>query len=683
MREHSERRRASRRAAVAAALTAVLSLGWLAPPASAQNEEPAVSVTVTDVGPTTVAPDDTLTVTADVHNGGTEAIDSVSVSLSIVRYRLSTESILTNWFTGQETLVTPTVIDRVALDEPVEPGDTRRVTLSALGDDLMLLAYPEASGPRGLIVEVTDGAGRSVALTRTFMLWYPTGTVEPVRVSLLVPVTGPEPSPLEDTAWSTRIAAETADGGRLANLLAATAGSRAVTWVVDPALVSAAAGAGSAGAAWSRDLLAASVGREVFALAPFDPDVEALATAGVSPLLTELPDADAAVQGWRTDLTLPVDDGADEEVLAAAVQADRGVVVVRSGFEPTTGDGESSGSTVDAAQVLSGMTTVDTADGTATVLLPDAGLSALLMATTSAGSPFESRQLLLSRLAIAAQQDESGPLHVLLASTRGWDPDPDAVSQLLDGLEDAHFVELEPVSALIGSSEQDVSRTLATTSRSTGSVLDQDALVRLSDQVAAVRTLASVAADPEELARGYLEAAAAVTSAAWRADADGRRAQLRAVDELGEELLSGISVVAGSDVNLISESGDLPVTVRNDLPQEVTVGVRLEPDDRRLSAESTAEVTIGASSSAAVAVPVTAIGSGNVHVEVQILAADGTVVSQPSSFTVRVRADWETRGTGVLAGLLIVALTAGVVRTILRGRRATRLAPATPEQESP
>ena len=45
----------------------------------------------------------------------------------------------------------------------------------------------------------------------------------------------------------------------------------------------------------------------------------------------------------------------------------------------------------------------------------------------------------------------------------------------------------------------------------------------------------------------------------------------------------------------------------------------------------------------------------------------------------RVRADWETVGTAAIGALLVVALTLGIIRTIRRGKKSTRMDPVAPE----
>ena len=62
----------------------------------------------------------------------------------------------------------------------------------------------------------------------------------------------------------------------------------------------------------------------------------------------------------------------------------------------------------------------------------------------------------------------------------------------------------------------------------------------------------------------------------------------------------------------------------------------------------------------------------------QIRSADGTVVAAPAEMNVRVRAGWETVGTAIIGGLLVLLLVGGIVRTVRRGRSAHRMEPIRP-----
>jgi len=112
--------------------------------------------------------------------------------------------------------------------------------------------------------------------------------------------------------------------------------------------------------------------------------------------------------------------------------------------------------------------------------------------------------------------------------------------------------------------------------------------------------------------------------------------------------------------------------------QDVTVQVYLVSNNKRLQVPRTTTVRVPAHQQAKVTVPIQAVGSGDVALTVQVLAADGTTVGTPTTVNMRVRADWEGRGTGIIVGVLVSIVVIGTVRTVRRGRR-TAVAPAAQE----
>src|SRR5690606_41226491 len=97
--------------------------------------------------------------------------------------------------------------------------------------------------------------------------------------------------------------------------------------------------------------------------------------------------------------------------------------------------------------------------------------------------------------------------------------------------------------------------------------------------------------------------------------------------------------------------------------------VRRGPRDPRLVGDEEVTLEVAAQQSATAQVPVHAVGSGDVVVDVRLAAPDGSAIDEPTEIRVRVRADWETVGTAVVAGLLALLLVVGLVRTVRRGRR--------------
>jgi hypothetical protein len=130
-----------------------------------------------------------------------------------------------------------------------------------------------------------------------------------------------------------------------------------------------------------------------------------------------------------------------------------------------------------------------------------------------------------------------------------------------------------------------------------------------------------------------------------------------------------VRVVPGSTVTQVSRNVELPVTLENTLDQAVTVVVDVQPESSRLVVTRQITETLPAEQRRTVRVPVRGVGNGDTSVRVQLLTEGGTSLGDPVSTRVLVRADWETRGTLMVAAGAALVLVVGLVRTFRRGPR--------------
>ena len=156
----------------------------------------------------------------------------------------------------------------------------------------------------------------------------------------------------------------------------------------------------------------------------------------------------------------------------------------------------------------------------------------------------------------------------------------------------------------------------------------------------------------------------------------GRTAHIARARAAGDVVVQSLTAAPSSTINVISATADLPLRIVSGLDQAATVRVHLAPSSKRLQIDHDVTVTVPAQGQATVLVPIKAVGSGDVDLSIELLAADGTVVGTPMTMRTRVRASWETVGTRVAAGLLVALLAGGITRTVRRGRRQDRKATA-------
>jgi hypothetical protein len=246
------------------------------------------------------------------------------------------------------------------------------------------------------------------------------------------------------------------------------------------------------------------------------------------------------------------------------------------------------------------------------------------------------------------------------------------MTELLATREGGGWVDVVPLSELLGRIPPDVEREPLPGNEPAEEELRPAQVRALADARRAVEAYASVAAQPASLTGGVEVALAAPLSLVYRSEPEARAAAADQAVARAQQLRGGLSVVPRADVALLSASGDLPVRVRNDLPVDATVTVVLRPDDPRLVVETRPTVVVPAGRSVDVPVAVRAIGSGDVDIRVEVLSPSGAPVLEPTSFSVRVRAGWETVGTAVVAAAIALLFVSGIWRTVRRGRSARR-----------
>lgn len=140
----------------------------------------------------------------------------------------------------------------------------------------------------------------------------------------------------------------------------------------------------------------------------------------------------------------------------------------------------------------------------------------------------------------------------------------------------------------------------------------------------------------------------------------------RTIDQVG----NGLTVSAPRQMNLISANTEIPVPVSNQLGVPVQIHVWAQPQDSRLSADKPAKIQLAPYSSATARIPIKAVGNGNLRVKVLITTPKGDQIGQTSTIDLLVRAHWEDRAFTVLAILVTVVFTVGLVRAWRRKSRA-------------
>ena len=131
-----------------------------------------------------------------------------------------------------------------------------------------------------------------------------------------------------------------------------------------------------------------------------------------------------------------------------------------------------------------------------------------------------------------------------------------------------------------------------------------------------------------------------------------------------------IKIVNASDINMVAKDSRLPIIIRNDYDSQAHVLIHVSANNGKVTfPEATAAVIPGFSTYTA-KVPVTAISSGDVELEVWLSSTTGVRLTKNVKLNMHINADLEI----VLLGGFFVAVAvlggAGVIRTLRKKKVA-------------
>lgn len=131
-----------------------------------------------------------------------------------------------------------------------------------------------------------------------------------------------------------------------------------------------------------------------------------------------------------------------------------------------------------------------------------------------------------------------------------------------------------------------------------------------------------------------------------------------------------VEIVPGSNINLVARDTRIPVTVKNNTDEAVTVVVKGVATSFRLEVLDSAEVLIPPQSSALAELPVTAIANGPVQIAVWVEEKSGERLGDDVIVDINVAYDVELFLLVSLAVAMFALIIVGVIRTAIKlGRR--------------
>lgn len=701
-----------RRAGVLGMLALLLATLTLGAPADGAVAAGGVKVAVTSLLPGVGTAGSTLAVTGTATNNGDQVVRDVTVRLRLSDTRLNSRAELAAVVAGQVSSRDGHVVVEEPLDD-LPPGGTATFDLHQPLDEVTSLTEV---GVYALGIEVVGSRGSTtgrVALTRTLLPWVPgTEDFSPTGFSWIWPLVDAPVRRADGRFADDSLAADLAPGGRLDRLVQAggrLAEGAAVTWAIDPDLVEtvadmadangyqvAAPGGGTVPGTggvlaqqWLDRLRTATTGADVIALPYADPDLVALVRngqprhvaqargLGVDALAAQVPAASIVA-----NIAWPIDGYLDRDTLDT---------LGRGGVTTTVLDGRALPPTIDLSYTPSARAQLTAGPRRIAALLADPGLVDLL-ARGRARSPapvLAAQRVIAETAMITSELPSTGTARTIVAMPpRRWNPPQDFLDQLVT-LAGAPWAAPVSLRELAASELPEVDRGRLSYPRAQRraelSVIYLRALDRLHGDA---DNFAGILTEPDQpapgtgtpLVPGLENAVRRLESSWWRGRDDVRRIRLDREKTYLNDLRGSVKVQPGS-FTFGSKSGMIPLTVVNELSQEVVVVLELDPETPRLRLGKVEPQTIGPGQKVQVNVPATAIAGGPVVVEATLYTRNGAKYSQPVQLRVNVTQIGTVALVITVAAAAVLFLAAGI-RVVRRLRAARRDGPD-PDQPAP
>ncbi|MFC6704675.1 DUF6049 family protein [Flexivirga alba] len=335
------------------------------------------------------------------------------------------------------------------------------------------------------------------------------------------------------------------------------------------------------------------------------------------------------------------------------------------------------------------MTATHRATGTSGVLTYDEGLSKAF--STSSTSPGMQTSRLLTQSLALYQQSPGTARSVTLVAPRAGGANPIQLAAQLDALSAANWVKLRtgtqtetalksaPTTALLKTPPKST-----VPSQVAAAAITKDELSELTASRQRLSALQSVLVDGADVIPARTRALDVIGSTRWR----GTAAKLAAVADRNTAAVTAMLhklTIRSSTINFFADSGDISITVSNELNRPVH-GLQLEVQPRKYLlirvTDPVQKVDIDAGSRATAHFHIEAVGSGTVPLDAALRAPNGiSLTDAPSQVKINVHptSGWIMWVLGVLAGLI---LAIGLWRAVRRGPR-TASEPAATDSPTP
>jgi hypothetical protein len=490
------------------------------------------------------------------------------------------------------------------------------------------------------------------------------------------------------------LATQLATGGRLSNLVADASGLN-VNWLVDPDLigtvtqmtegyslptssasstsgtsaVAGTTGTSNAASQWLAAAKTATSSGQVWSLPYADPDIASLSHSSTN-LTSELTDAarlgtsDISKGLGRTPsgtIAWPADGQADAATLATARSLNPSALLVSDSSVPL--------STPNQTYTPTGHATVD---GMSTAV-SDSRIDAIFAGdpvdaayNSGSNSQLLASQRFIAETALIALQRPLQSRTIVVEMPRSFAPTDTLVQALRTATGWVHYVNLSTVTG--GSTDPNV--TVGTAQRTQQASQDRSAasMASVASLASRLSSFAAILSKPIRVNGPYQPAVLRALATSWRTDPNGAAAFINATGSGLDTLRNLVGMVPKTEITLSGKSGDIPITIHNNLSQDVTLQVQVSTrvnDQLRVAGSVT--VTIHTGSEQIVQIPASASVSGSVvPITVRLVALNGQQFGDAQTINVRIT------DIGVIA--LVILFVSGALLVVAIGFRLYRAA---------
>jgi hypothetical protein len=674
---------------LAASLVVLATAGFgFVTPAAAATPAGSVSVSLSPINSGDIAPGEVLRLFLTLTNSTAFPTADATATISVASTPLTTRSALADWFSGKTRNNLATA--RVA---------TATVPATAAGlSSSIAVDVPSASVPFGAagvyVVSASLASGQKVIGTaRTAIAWNITAPT-PLSVAVAAPLT--VPASVSGFLTAQQLATYTAPGGVLTRELGDVQDTQ-VAVGIDPRIIASIRILGknvpATAKAWYQELL--TLPNQTFPLAWADADVTAPLHAG-EPTVLGIKPLDYAIDpslfptvpgqgstptptptGQPVTPTLPTTTSLTSwnyTLPQLAWPAENSVVssdlpkLHASGLSAailsSTNLSDPDSLDLDGASAKSGDLALAVSDAVLSGYLRQAIQSATRASSTAAITELTTTLALMS----LSPGETGGPVLLTLGPT-WWSADAN-FERTLSEVYARNWDSAVELSAVIHSPAETVTLAKDTGSASRIALVQQMLAAEKREVV-----FSPVAKVPEAVTSGSrLELLSVLSnewvmgSTAWTAAANGYVAE-------ANKTVNSVQVAPSSTAVALADQIAVPVTINNDLDQDVTINLAVRPTTTRVSVDKDARsqsVTVDANSQRRVLIPLQALSNGNAEIVAALTSITGVPIGQPVTIKVNVQAGWETVGTLVFAALIVALFAFGIIRNIRKRRKARR-----------